>query len=160
MNPILNKTVLGFTVALALLTGTACSEETTYSYFTIKLSLDPALEPELLARVTACALVVTGSDEDQINVPCVGNNGKVLPNLPAADFSTSETSGQLQFILNVIGFENGGSRDSQKLLAQGKSPRYGIVPNGQTAASVEAKKIDTGVNADVGTTATTDAGSL
>jgi hypothetical protein len=138
MNSMLKKTVLGFATALALFGAAGCGEETTYSYFTIKLTLDPNLEPEFLARISACALVVTGSDEHQITVPCIGTNGKVVPNLPPADFSTSETSGQLQFILKVLDL-------NQKLVAEGKSPLYGIVPNGQTAASVEAKKIDTGM---------------
>jgi len=137
MSSILKKSVLGFAAALALFGGMGCGEETTYSYFTIRLSLDPTLEPEFLNRVSACALEVTGSDEAQITVPCVGSNGKVVPSLPPADYSTSETTGQLQFILKVLDL-------NQKLIAEGKSPRYGIVPNGQTAASVEAKKIDTG----------------
>ncbi|MDZ4694335.1 MAG: hypothetical protein SGI86_04245 [Deltaproteobacteria bacterium] len=152
MNSILYKTFFGIAATLFLFGASGCSEETTYSYFTIKMSLDPALEPEFLARVGACGLVVTGSDEHQITVPCLGENGKVVESLGAADFSTSEISGQLQFILNVYDF-------NRKLVALGTSARYGIVPNGQTAASVEAKKIKPDDRADTLKAAPSDSGA-
>ncbi len=150
MNSTLCKTFLGIAATLLVVGASACSEETTYSYFTIKMSLDPTIEPEFRARVGACGLLVTGSDDHQITVPCIGNNGKLVESLGAADFSTNERSGQLQFVLNIYDI-------NQILVAQGTSPRYGIVPNGQTAASVEAKKLETNERADTMKVAASDA---
>jgi hypothetical protein len=156
MKSTFRKTFFGIASTLFLLGASGCSEETTYSYFTIAMSWDPALEPEFLARVSACGLVVEGSDYDQITVPCV-DNGQVIKNLGAADFSTSESSGQLTFTLNVLDL-------NQKLMAKGvqepPAPKsYGIVPNGTVGLALVIRKLKTNEPADAMKTVASDAGS-
>jgi hypothetical protein len=146
------KTAAGFLGLLglaALSFVSACGSEVQYSYFTVKVDIDPlSVDDDLRRTIDSCAIFVTGDDTGQQTLPCVFT--KVPYNLGVVDFSTKTTRGTLQFAVELKDL-------NREVVARGTSPSVAIVPNTTTQTAILAVRVK--ALPDAGSNVPMDAGS-
>lgn len=131
--------VAGVLGLLAAATLPACGSEVTYSYFNVKVDIDPAsVDDDLRRTIASCGIFVTGDDADQVSVPCTLT--KVPYALGIVDFATSRKRGTLTFTAIMMDLNRGE-------IAKGTSGPVAIVPNSTTQTSVLAVKVAGGMPA-------------
>lgn len=111
----------------------ACGSEVKYSYFTIKVDIDPvSVNDDLRRTIASCAIFVTGDDTGYQTIPCTLT--KVPYNLGIVDFSTASSRGTLQFAVELVDL-------NRQVVAKGTSPSVAIVPNTTTQTAVLAVSV-------------------
>ena len=123
-------TILGLPLAGALLLAPGCGDDTSYSYFSVKVTLDESASkyPPYFDHVYSCGANVVGADVDFGSLACKpgGSNGL---DLGTFEWSTSAKSGTVQFVVTVK--DRAGNE-----IGRGMSSDVGIVPNGTATTSV------------------------
>jgi hypothetical protein len=116
--------------ALAALAVGACTNDVTYSYFEVGVSIDRAsVDDDTRKQITYCAFLVKGPSPAQTNLPCA--RGEVGYDLGKVGWSTKLTTGQVYFVVEMLDFNH-------VVLARGQSAIATVAPNQVTAASVVA----------------------
>ncbi len=111
-----------------------CDEEKSYSYFFVKMDLDPqTVDDEVRVRVASCALLVEGSDQDQVAIPRC-RLGATPYDLGTADFSSEARTGMVRFVIKAFNFDG-------KVMAEGASAYVGVVPNRPVSTMVTASLV-------------------
>jgi hypothetical protein len=128
----MKRTPLIFALPLsgALLLSAGCSEDPSYSYFRVDVTLDHAATtyPPYFDRIIACGANVEGSDIDFAPLSC-RPGGPDGTQLGTFEWSTTATKGTVRFVVTVkdlAGHEIG----------RGTSSDVNIVSNGTANASV------------------------
>ena len=123
------RAVVGAALASALLVP-ACTNETNFAYFNVKVDIDPTtVDDELRRKIDSCSFFVSQDDNDYENLPCTLT--KVPYSLGVVDFSTSASRGTLVFTVKMLDL-------NRQPLAAGSSPPVAIVPNTTTQTAVVA----------------------
>ena len=140
---------------LAPLALAGCTKDITYSYFVIELRIDTtSVDEELLNRVAAASLEVTGADLD--NVDLGWRQGFENPNaIGTAEWSTSVESGEVKFVFTGYDF-------NRNAIIRGESPTLMIRSDMTQSTVVTARptrpQTDAGADASVGDGGTGDGG--
>jgi hypothetical protein len=127
-----------FLVITSLVSG--CKDEVTFSYFSIKVDIDPVtVEDDQLVLVRDCLMEVEGDDRDQESLPCA--LGFVDYDLGTADFSTNVTEGTLTFKVTLFDL-------NRRPVAVGSTAPL-TIEEGETVSSSILVKILPGLDAGV-----------
>lgn len=122
-------------IAAAALALVGCTEDVTYSYFEVDVSVDASIDDDTLKQVEYCGFKVkdtAGAVVGQTNLRCGRNS--VPRQLGRVGWSTRRTTGQVVFSVEMQDFNH-------MALGRGDSAAVAVVPNKVTPAAVVVKAV-------------------
>ncbi len=125
--------------ALALgLLAAGCTEDVSYGYFLVNVTVSPTAPQEFQDRIAVCGVSVldaNGMVIDNDNMPCAKCT-VTGHKIGLIDWSTNRKSGSVRFVVTVNDLAN----DPERKLGVGMSDLLQVMPNGQTKGNVEIKE--------------------